>query len=372
MWRKLLRKLFPALLALSAISGISLTGCNDKPKDTPVTPKMETQVAPTTTVPTDGPKLKIGYVLHGLNDFSAVIKRGAEDAGKALNVDVEVVGPSTFNATEAIGMFEGMIQKKKDGLVVIPMPGDQWVKPIKEATDKAIPVVSSNITSASSTSAAWFGQDEYQSGVTLATELRKMLDAQGKKTGTILVGICAPGVAVLEERYKGFKKGMEGSAFKLTDPKDVGTENTANYNAWETQASKAPQIVAAVGLCSMDVPNLAKLKTRTKGSWLIGGYDLNQETLDSIKAGTTQISLGQNPYLQGYLPVLALVQHLRDKKELPKGWVDVGTEIVTKTTVDSLYSRETDRAAETKWYADYIAKTYKDMTAMAKPLPATH
>jgi ABC-type sugar transport system substrate-binding protein len=351
---------------------VLLASCN-RPVNPPATTETGSSPAPTTPTPGSGqPKLHIGYVLHGLNDFTAVIQRGAEDAGRDLGVDVKVVGPSTFEATEAIGMFEGMVQQKKDGLAVIPMPGEVWVRPIKEATDAGIPVVSANITSEGSTAESWFGQDEYQSGVILATELRKLLEAQGTHSGKILAGICKPGVAVLEERYKGFKKGLEGSAFTVTDPKDVGTENTANYSAWENQATANPDMVATAGFCSMDIPNLAKLKTRSNGKWLIGGYDLNAETLDSIKAGTTQISLGQHPYLQGYLPVLALVQHLRDKKPLPKGWVNVGTEQVTKANVDSIYPRETDHAAETKWYADHIAKNFTDLDALAKPLPKTH
>lgn len=336
-------------------------------------PPSTVSSAPPLTPPADGKqRIKIGYVLQVLNDFTGVIKRGAEDAGKALDVDVEVVGPSTAQATEAIGMFEGMVQKKKDGLVVIPMPGDVWVKPIKEATDAGIPVVTANITSDGSTSEAWFGQNEYQSGVILATEMRKLLEANGKKNGKVLAGICAPGVAVLEERYKGFKKGLEGSGYTVTDPKDVGVENTKNYSAWENQATANPDMVAAVGLCSMDIPNLAKVKTRSHGTWLVGGYDLNTETLDALKAGNAQISLGQHPYLQGYLPVLALVRHLRDKKPLPKGWVNVGTEIVTKANVDTVMPRENDRAAETKWYSDYIARNFGDLEKLAKPLPTMH
>jgi len=81
-------------------------------------------------------------------------------------VEVEVVGPSTFNdTTEAIGLFEGMLQKKKDGMVVIPFPGDSWVTTIKEATDAGIPVATANITSEQSAADVWVGQDEYQSGI---------------------------------------------------------------------------------------------------------------------------------------------------------------------------------------------------------------
>ena len=362
----------PLLLTASCSTPPNSTPSNTAPPNSASQPSTVSSPPPPNDTTDAKPRIKIGYVLQVLNDFTGVIKRGAEDAGKALDVDVEVVGPSTAQATEAIGMFEGMIQKKKDGLVVIPMPGEVWVKPIKEAADAGIPVVTANITSDGSASAAWFGQDEYQSGVILATEMRKMLEAGGKKNGKVLAGICAPGVAVLEERYKGFKKGLEGSGFKVTDAKDVGVENTKNYSAWENQATANPDMVAAVGLCSMDIPNLAKVKTRAHATWLVGGYDLNTETLDAIKAGSTQISLGQHPYLQGYLPVLALVRQLRDKKPLPKGWVNVGTEVVTKANVEMVMPRENDRAAETKWYADHVAKKFGDLETLAKPLPAMH
>ena len=365
-----MRRIFQALFTLPflLLASCLLASCSH-----PTAPNAPTTPGSADSSPNAGqPTLKIGYVLHGLNDFTQVIKRGAEDAAKTLGVEVEVVGPSSFDANEAIGMFEGMIQKKKEGLIAVPMPGDVWKRPIKEATDAKIPVATANITSEGSTADSWFGQDEYHSGVILADQIKMMLDANGKKSGTILVGICASGVAVLDERYKGFKKGMEGTGYTVTDPKPVGTENTANYSAWENQVTKYPDLVAAVGLCSMDIPNLAKLKVRTKGAWIIGGYDLNAETLDAIKAGTVQVSLGQHPYLQGYLPVLALVRHLRDNKPMPKEWVDVGTEIVTKQNVDALYARETNPAAETRWYADYITKNFSDLAPLAKPLPKTH
>src|SRR6266550_854301 len=41
-------------------------------------------------------KPKLGYVLHGLNDFTQIIKQGAEDAARAEGVIVDVVGPASF------------------------------------------------------------------------------------------------------------------------------------------------------------------------------------------------------------------------------------------------------------------------------------
>ncbi len=319
------------------------------------------------TKPSEKPK--IGYVLHGLNDFTQVIKKGAEDAALAENVSVNVVGPAGFSTADAIAMFEGMTQKHVGGLVVVPMPGEVWVTPIRQATEAGIPVLTANVTSPKSTATAWFGQDEFGSGMILAGELRKFLAAQNRNGGRIIVGMCAPGVGVLVERYQGFKKGMAGTKYQISEPFDVNTENTANYGAWENLAGANPDMVAIVGLCSMDLPNLARLKVRTKGQWLVAGYDLGRETLDAVKAGTIQVVVGQHPYLQGYLPVVALARHLRDKQPLPPGWIDIGTEVVTKENVESIYGRETDEKKQREWYSDYVAKHFTDLKAVAKPLP---
>src|SRR2546428_468021 len=163
----------PFLLALSLT-----VGCNKKPSGDDSARRQG--------------KLKFGYVLHGLNDFTQIIKQGAEDAARAESVSVDVVGPAGFWATsDAIAMFEGMTQRQVSGLVVVPMPGEVWVTPIRQATQAGIPVLTANVTSPGSTATTWFGQDEFASGVTLATELRKFLAVQNKRAGRIVVGICA-------------------------------------------------------------------------------------------------------------------------------------------------------------------------------------
>src|SRR5690242_349647 len=127
------------------------------------------------------PQLKIGYVLHGLNDFTHIIEQGAKDAARAENVGIDVVGPAGFSATsDAIAMFEGLAQKRVNGLVVIPMPGEVWVTPIRQAAQTGIPVLTANVTSPGSAAKAWFGQGEYNSGILLAGQLKKFLAAQNK------------------------------------------------------------------------------------------------------------------------------------------------------------------------------------------------
>jgi ABC-type sugar transport system substrate-binding protein len=86
---------------------------------------------------------------------------------------VDVVGPAGFSTGDAIAMFEAMTQKRVNGLVVVPMPGEVWVTPIRQATQAGIPVLTANVTSPGSAATAWVGQDEFASGTILAAELRK-------------------------------------------------------------------------------------------------------------------------------------------------------------------------------------------------------
>ncbi|MEI6157137.1 MAG: sugar ABC transporter substrate-binding protein, partial [Atribacterota bacterium] len=67
------------------------------------------------------------------------------------------------------------------------------------------------------------------------------------------------------------------------------------------------------------------------------GHDLMPETLDNIKAGATNASLSQNPYIQGYQPVKALFDYLT--KDVPLESMDTGIVKVDKTNVDEYLKR---------------------------------
>src|SRR3712207_5893126 len=151
--------------------------------------------------PAGGDDIKTTSVLHGQNAFTQVIAKGAQDAGEDLGVEVQVTGPAAFNAQEQIPFFEAAIQQGVDGIAVVPQPGDVWVAPIQEAVDAGIPVATANVTSPESAAGLWVGQDEYQSGVILAGELRRILEEAGTTEGLVVAGSCVPGVDVLVDRY---------------------------------------------------------------------------------------------------------------------------------------------------------------------------
>ena len=311
--------------------------------------------------------IEIAYVLHGLNAFTERIQTGAQDAARDYGVSVEVFGDASFDTPTHQAFFENALQRGFDGIAVVPNPGDQWITPLQQATDQGVPMVGANITALDSTLRAWVGQNEYNSGVILGGEVRQRLEAAGVTEGTIPVGICIPAAEVLQERDLGFRRAFEGTAFEVLPAQEVLAPVPDNYSRWENIMAANPDAVAAVGLCSIDIPNLAQLKERNAASWMIGGYDLDPPTLDAIAAGTAEVTVGQQEYLQGYLPVRALAEHLINGTPLVEGWLEGPTEVVDAENVAEYVARQTDNQVQYDYYQQYMAENYADLEAVARP-----
>jgi ABC-type sugar transport system substrate-binding protein len=319
------------------------------------------------TPATDNSEIEIAYVLHGINAFTERIQTGAEDAARDYGVTLEVFGDASFDAPTHIAFFETALQRGFDGIALVTFPGDVWVTPIQIATDQGVPLVGANVTSLDSALTTWVGQDEYSSGVILGGEMLGQLEAAGITEGKIAVGICDPAATVLQDRDSGFRKALEGTSYEILEAQDVDVPVPDNYAKWENIIAANPDIVAAVGLCSIDIPNLAQLKERNAATWLIGGYDLDPPTLEAIQNGLAQVTVGQQEYLQGYLPIRALAEHLINGTPLVEGWLETPTEVVTAENVADYVSRQTDDQVQYDYYQEYMAENFADLQAAARP-----
>lgn len=311
-------------------------------------------------------EIKIAYVLHGLNAFTEVIKQGAEDAGKDLGVKVDVFGQAGFDVPTHQGYFESALQAGYQGIAVVPNGGDTWNALIAEAQGSNVKLASANVTALNSGLDLWVGQDEFTSGTVLGDQIKTFLGAKGVNEGKLVVGMCAPGAQVLIDRYNGLKQALAGTKYTVTEAYDVKTDNTENYNTWDNLSTANPDAVGMVGLCSLDIANLAQIKERNGTSWMVAGYDLDVPTLQAIQKGFADITVGQQPYLQGYLPVRALVEEIRTGTKIT-GWIQVATEVVTKENVDQYMTRESDKTAMYNYYKDYMAKNFADLQKAARP-----
>ena len=261
-----------------------------------------------------GTSLKIGYVTHVPGVFPTMLRRGVEAAARDLQVEVELVTPEREG--EHLPLFETMVRRKMDGLVVIPdQPG--WVEPIQQAITAGIPVVTANRDLRPSSALMHVGVDNYQAALLLTRELVKLLQSEGKHEGKVLVGT---GIA---DRNAAVRQSLQDTNYMLVEIEGF-LENEAFLETYWAQAIEDHHdCIAVIGLTALEPPILAEIKRNTRGQWLLAGFDLELATLEAIRDGTVQVTIGQHPYLQAYLPVLALVEHLHQDRSL-QGWIAEG------------------------------------------------
>jgi ABC-type sugar transport system substrate-binding protein len=236
-----------------------------------------------------------------------------------------------------------------------------------------VPVAQFNMLS-KSMKGIYVGEKSVQSGRTLGKMVVDKLGGASAK-GKVIIGNCFPGFPVLENRAKGVEESLKAApGLTALGPFDVKVSATDNYNHWQQLYAANPDAVAMIGLCAPDVASLGKLNAEHGDKFVAGGYDLTVENLAAIKGGHAYVSLGQSPFVQGYLPVVLLVEAIKTKKPTPTGFYDSGTQIVTANSVDMgnglpkvTFDQLEKLAADPKATADF----YKDWTksVLSAPTP---
>ncbi len=328
----------PALMALvlAACSGGGATTApaTDAPTTAPATDAPATD-APATDAPPE--RIKIGFVTHVIgNPFIQQIIDGAMAAADDLNVDLQVTGPEGGDANAQLIAAQTLVASGAQGIAT-SVPGESMASGLNEIVASGIPVVQFNLL-VTSVNAPYVGERSVESGRILG---QKVLDQIGgaSATGKVIIGNCFPGFPVLENRAAGVQESLKAAAgVEILGPFDVKVAANENYAAWEALLAANPDAKALVGLCAPDIASLGKLQAANPGTpFVSGGYDLTAENLAEIKAGNAYISLGQTPFMQGYLPVKMLADVIRGQADVDLskgGFLDAGTEIVTVDSVE--------------------------------------
>ena len=69
---------------------------------------------------------------------------------------------------------------------------------------------------------------------------------------------------------------------------------------------------------------------------LLGGFDLVPQVVEQMKAGYVQAEVDQQPYMQGFMPVM--MAYLHQTAGLAPSNVDTGQAIVTPADADAIMS----------------------------------
>ncbi len=322
-----------AILFAACSSGSATTAPSTAATEAPAT------AAPASSAPaqSEAPaRIKIGFVTHVLgNPFIQQIIDGANAAATDLNVELQVTGPEGGDADAQLKAVQTLVASGVQGIAT-SVPGESMASGLNEIIDSGTPVVQFNLLS-TSVKAPYVGERSVESGRILGAKVVEKLGG-ASATGKVIIGNCFPGFPVLENRSKGVQESLAAApGLKLLGTFDVKVAANENYAAWEALLAANPDAKALIGLCAPDIASLGKLQAANPDKpFVSGGYDLTAENLAELKAGHAYVSLGQTPFMQGYLPVKMLADTIRKNSTVDLsagGFLDAGTEIVTVDSV---------------------------------------
>jgi simple sugar transport system substrate-binding protein len=122
--------------------------------------------------------------------------------------------------------------------------------------------------------------------------------------------IATPGTANIQPRIDGAKQAIKASGKNISftsvaSGAALSQENTTINSYVLAHKSSLKGIFAVDAGSTQTVGQIIK-KYSLQGKVASGGFDLTPQTLSAIQGGSLQFTIDQQPYLQGFLPVLAL------------------------------------------------------------------
>lgn len=291
--------------------------------------------------------LNIAFTVHSgaSNTFWQAVQKGYEDACSKVEAKCQMVYVQTDGSVqEQVANMEAAIARKPDALITSIVDNNAFDDVIKRARDAGIIVIAANVDDLEGAKGnarqAFIGQGFVAAGHSLAAAQWKNFP----KTGPIhvLMGVSAPGQNWSEQRALGVTNFLDEQIkahpeLKITyDKLDSGTDLATTSDRVGAYLLAHPEINAYfdTGFWHAGVARVLADRKVPPGKILLGGFDLVPEVLEQMKKGYVQVQVDQQPYMQGFMPVMQV--YLAKNFGLSPADIDTGQGIVTPDMVDAI------------------------------------
>jgi simple sugar transport system substrate-binding protein len=335
---------------------IPFSGCTKK-SDAPQQPAANTQPAATvapTAAPTEAPKpadapkkqfdgISIVFFPGGSegDSFASVVYNGAKAAETDLGCKVDYVW-SAWQPDKMVAQFKDAIAKKPDGIAVMGHPGDAAFGPlVDEAISKGIIVTSQNSSlpiiegKYKAQGFGYVGQELYASGVMLA---KGAAQRAGLKSGDKALVWGLMGQEGRGQRTKGCvdalkELGVKVDYLEISDAINAdASQGTPVVSSYVAANPDVKLIITDHGALTSTIGTYLGASNKKPGDIYTAGFDLSAATSKGIKDGWIGVVLDQQPWLQGYLPIVQLC--LAKKYGFSGLHIDTGAALIDKTNID--------------------------------------
>jgi simple sugar transport system substrate-binding protein len=238
-----------------------------------------------------------------------------------------------------VNSMNSAITSGANGIAVALVDNKAFNQPTDGALKAKIPVVAYNADATGNSRLAYIGQDLFVSGQEMGKRIADLVPS-----GDVALFIATPGSANIQPRIDGAKDVLKNKSSITTHTIATGAALPAELSTIDAYAVGHPE---TKGMFAVDggstqavAQTIQKHNLRNKGV-KGGGYDLTPITQKLLAGDQIDFTIDQQPYLQGFLPVIEL--YLNQVSNTLSGIADVNTglKFLDKTTVQPYNSTKT-------------------------------
>jgi len=265
--------------------------------------------------------------------FFGPVKKGMTDAAEMVNVQCDFLGTEGVDLDAQAQMMRQAVAEGYDGIAVNIIDPEAFDAVIQEAIDQGIPVVGFNVDDHATPNArlSSVNQRLYDAGETLARHLLPDIP-DGEH---ILMTMHDEGVSALEDRLRGEQAILKERGVRWTVIVS-GNDSVQGAEVIAQALKDHPDIRIVLGTGQSDTEAAGRAieaHFAGQGYWS-AGFDLSPETLRLIQEGHIRCTVDQQPYIQGFYPVLQLTLYLR--YGIVPSDIDAGAAIIDKDNVEQV------------------------------------
>jgi simple sugar transport system substrate-binding protein len=320
----------------AGIIGAALAACgssNNKPSNASATPKPQSGGGGGGIFGSNK-KLKFVLVNHvTTNPFFVPTKYGAEDACKLLGCSYQWTGSENSNVNEMVNAMNTAITSGANGIGVCLIDKKAFNAPTDAAVKAKIPVVAYNADEPSNSRLCYIGQDLFLSGQEMGKRIIQLLP----NGGDVALFIATPGSANIQPRIDGAKDSLKSASNITAHTIATGAAVPAELSVIDSYATGHPDTKGYFAVDAGSTQSLAqtiqKHNLRSKGV-KGGGYDLTPVTQKLLASDQIDFTIDQQPYLQGFIPILQLYMYNASQSLSGIADTNTGLKFLDKTTVN--------------------------------------
>ena len=247
---------------------------------------------------------------------ASIVYNGAVQAAKDTGAQVDYVF-SGWNSEKMIQQLREAVAAAPQGIAMMGHPGNAAILPLAEEASKAgIEMMYQNVPvdeAVAKFGGGYVGAQQNAQGRALGEEAVRRFEL---KEGDLAIVLSDWSQEERAQRELGTIQAFEGQGLKvvkLQAPQELGTDPNSGIPVITAAITANPDVklIAYPGGQPLgNAQTYMEAAGKKPGDIINIGFDTSPQIIDAFKGGWVQLTSDQQPFLQGYMPVLSLCQQV--------------------------------------------------------------